>query len=494
MNRFLRVAKTFCPILVVVVTFTACNYVEPPPSLGNTETVFYVELDETETSNTYKAIRLTLVDAEGTQLALGSGPSLPQAAINETQKINFLIELKTQELLSGKIQALAPNALARGYLRSRYVKITKDRIPENGTTVNLELKIEDLKVGYGPGQLKVADIPYLPDFFIIHLTLTSAGLQPLLNKGYVPAMAVAIAFDTARDPPWDPGLKFDLTKMPPIEEADVLGIASPDTGWYMIMEDEIRPNKLCRYWLFFVKENDFTTSHLYYQNGTIPVLGGVVEMTPDFAGIPIHNVETLKLLALDDNTRAQVSANLPFDISDLSESFVLTSPIYTLSRDPPMDPLSADFWLPIGRNPDALNGSGYSPFKGVFDGGGYTIWSINLTGSAEYVDYGFFGYVEHATLQNFNFQVDPQTLTFHPTLNSENTNVGILAGVAQNSQLKNIAVKSGSLMVTRVTTYNNYVGGVVGNMAGSSGTGVTSSVYVLATGGNARSNQLYGVQ
>ena len=497
MKKVLRCFIGFGLVLAVVLVFSACNYVEPPPAMGQTETVFFVALDDAEVRSTYETIRLTLIDAEGTQLALSTGPTdgkykiiLPQAAINETNKINFLIELKTQELLSDKIHTLAPNALARGYLRSRYVQITHNSVPGNAETINLTINNADLKVGYGPGHLKMADIPYIPDFFKIQLDLTSEGIEPLLDRGYTPALAVAI--DTPVVPgsapvAWnDPGLRFNLTSMPPIREEDVLGVASPDTGWFMIMEDEIQPNKPCRYWVFFVKDNDFTTSHLYYHIGVIPEFGGSITIEPDFAGIPIPDEATLKMLALNDAAREQISSTLPFDISDLSESFVLTSPVYDLSTD---------FWLPIGRDKEHPSGVGYSPFTGVFDGGKYLIWQIKLTGIAEHNNYGLFGNVENAKLQNFNISVNTQeTLNFSSTLSADETNAGMLAGRAVGVTLKNINVLSGTFMVTRSGSAANRAGGVVGLMSGTD-TNVSCSTTVLATGGSPINyGQKYGLR
>ena len=97
--NFLRVFRGFWWVAATFLVCIACNYVEPAPSLGSTETVFFVQINETATTPTYQIIRLTLIDAAGTQLALSSGTSdgmyqiiLPQSAINETNKLNFLVE------------------------------------------------------------------------------------------------------------------------------------------------------------------------------------------------------------------------------------------------------------------------------------------------------------------------------------------------------------------------------------------------------------------
>jgi hypothetical protein len=481
MKKFPRSFLGFGSVCAAVIVFSACNYIEPAPSMGNTEIVFFVALNDTSVSGTYEIVRLTMIDAEGTQLAMSKGPIegkyrmiLPEAAINETKKINFLVELKTQELLSDKIQTLAPNALARGYLRSRYAQIVHNEIPTNGQTITLTISNTELKVGYGPGHLKVSDLPYMPDFFKIQLDLTKTGIGSLLAAGYMPSLAVAIDTPIVNNVRDDPGLRFDLTKMPPINESDILGVASPDTGWFMIMESEINPGQDCRYWVFFTKDNAFATAHLYYHDAKIPELGGSVPIEPDFAGIPIPDVTTLKLLALDDAARAQISATLPVDISNLGESFVLTSPIYNLSTD---------FWFPIGRDRDSIRGTGFSPFTGLFDGGGYQIWEINLTGTATYEDYGLFGKVENATLQNFNFAVKTESLTFASIINADDTHAGILAGFTSGATLKNIKVLYGSFTVTRSGSADNYTGGVIGRKSGGQDDSVTCTTNVSASGG-----------
>ncbi|MDR2490424.1 MAG: hypothetical protein LBD20_03370, partial [Spirochaetaceae bacterium] len=474
---------------MVFFVFTACNYVEPPPSEGSSDIVFFVIINEAATSPTYQIVRLTLIDVDGTQLALSSGPAegkytikLPQSAINETNTINFLVELKTEELLSDKIHTLAPNALARGYLRSRYLRMPHNAIPANGETVSLILDKTKLQVGYGPGSLEVSDIPYMPDFFKIDLKLSHNGIQPLLNKGYTPALAVAIGTPTppGSSMPNDPGLRLNLAHIPPINESDILGIASPDTGWFMIMENEIVPNSACRFWVFFTKDNNYGTTHVYYHIGAIPDLGQTVEIEPAFAGIPVPDEAMLKMLALSDAERDLISS-VPgaVDIRDLSESYVLTSPNYDLSNE---------LWIPIGRDSSAQGGYGYSAFQGVFDGGGYQIWDLNYYSSpAEYVDFGLFGYAQNAKLQNFNINVGAdytQTLTFHSNLHAEHTYAGMLAGRTAGVDLTNISVNSGFFKVHRaVSGVDNYTGGIVGKKSGGVITNVTSSTSVSATGG-----------
>lgn len=111
---------------------------------------------------------------------------------------------------------------------------------------------------------------------------------------------------------------------------------------------------------------------------------------------------------------------------------------YTLTANINMSSITSQ--TPIGNNS--------TPFKGTFNGGGYSITGINISSADQYV--GLFGATANATVKNLT-----------------------------------VSGKVTSTYTTESTTDNDdaYVGGVIGRSRGSlTLTGVTSSVTVKASG------------
>lgn len=115
------------------------------------------------------------------------------------------------------------------------------------------------------------------------------------------------------------------------------------------------------------------------------------------------------------------------------------------------------------------------PFKGVYDGGNYTISGLtnNNTSAAAY---GLFGYTEGATLKNINIK--------DSNITSSYINVGALVGVAFNTTFENInvdATVNGTAAVKFIEPADSkdyvgsYVGGVAGYVNGCTMDGVTFS-------------------
>jgi len=92
--------------------------------------------------------------------------------------------------------------------------------------------------------------------------------------------------------------------------------------------------------------------------------------------------------------------------------------------------LSAHYWVPIG--------TADRPFNGTFDGGGYTISGLKITGTEDNV--GLFGYASGATISNL-------TVTAGSIAGDEN--VGILAGSLYSSTLTNCSASATSISGTR---------------------------------------------
>lgn len=102
------------------------------------------------------------------------------------------------------------------------------------------------------------------------------------------------------------------------------------------------------------------------------------------------------------------------------------------------------------------------PFKGVYDGGNYTISGITIDNTAT-VACGLFGYTEGATLKNITIK-DSQITSSH-------IHVGALVGVAFNTTFEAINVDASvngtaAIMFIEPADTKNYVGSYVGGVAG----------------------------
>ena len=104
-------------------------------------------------------------------------------------------------------------------------------------------------------------------------------------------------------------------------------------------------------------------------------------------------------------------------------------------------------WTPIG---DAK-----SPFKGEFNGNGYSIQNLNISIDGEAENIGFFGVTENATIQNVDF-FDAKVSGSTDWLEGASS-VGIVAGTARGTQFSNITVTGD------VSGFDS-VGGLVGTI------------------------------
>ncbi len=125
---------------------------------------------------------------------------------------------------------------------------------------------------------------------------------------------------------------------------------------------------------------------------------------------------------------------------------------------------SIENWTPIGDN-----SSTYDRFKGYFDGNGYTISNLTITGSADAV--GLFGRIENATIKNL-------TLNNAQIIGGEYT--GALVGWSTNGLIINCHVNG-------VVQGTSRVGGLVGHAFTSSIEQSSANVDVTGTASNSQS-------
>ena len=113
--------------------------------------------------------------------------------------------------------------------------------------------------------------------------------------------------------------------------------------------------------------------------------------------------------------------------------------------------LSGKNWTPIGcLNKDA--GSSPSRFTGVFDGQGYEISNLTVTGGNRDMPIGLFSYADSATIKNVGLKnIDIQATAY------ESISIGGISGSVADSDIEN-CYSMGS-----IATYgDSYVGGIVG--------------------------------
>jgi hypothetical protein len=470
--RFLRKAYVV-PMLLSLLSLS-CNYVNRLPDELNSENFFWIDIDDTAITGMYRINRVTLDDVEGNRLATASGPfdggyKVIPPADYKSDMLYFTVELKTLIPHGEKISMIGNNALARGYLSTRYTTFEED-FPDPGDTVDVVLSLDGLKVGYSEYGILPEDIPDMPDFFYLNLNLTSTAIVNLLANDYAPLFAVAIKHSIDSKPN---SLDLDLSTLPPVNDANVLAMASPDTGWFMLSKESTFPLGVnCRYWLFFMVEDKVETSRLYYIDGAIPDKREIITLTPDFAGIPLPDTATLTMLTLNDATRSAT----PY--ASLSDTYVLTQRSYSLGI--------SDQWQSIGRDTAATGGTGYSPFTGIFDGGGYKITFFNALYSAS-PNAGLFGYANGATLRNVRIDTDEEFSI--SSFVGEECCTGMLVGKASACTINDVEATGLTLKVTRATSGNNIVGTIIGKMNGGSTTNITSQVAsVTVTGGTVITN------
>lgn len=148
----------------------------------------------------------------------------------------------------------------------------------------------------------------------------------------------------------------------------------------------------------------------------------------------------------------------------------------TLGND--IDCSSITDWDPIGRGGfvyDANAANAYeisgTPFHGTFDGDGYALLDLQMSGTAVNEPYGFFGILDGATVKDLVFGADSGDAGSFEVTPSGAMEAGIVAGVARGSVLRNITNYSPMSILTNSSTapaFFGMVGYVMGTVAGGS--------------------------
>lgn len=114
-----------------------------------------------------------------------------------------------------------------------------------------------------------------------------------------------------------------------------------------------------------------------------------------------------------------------------------------------------DIVVPDGEQWTTPIGDAFSPFKGTFDGQGYTISGLNTSGEEQINCYGLFGIIQNATVKNVNLA----DIDYYADAYS----VGAVCGEAYTSTISNCTAGG---KISSVYPYSD-IGGIVGFSYGS---------------------------
>lgn len=113
-------------------------------------------------------------------------------------------------------------------------------------------------------------------------------------------------------------------------------------------------------------------------------------------------------------------------------------------------------WIPIGFYQDSSEKAWEVPhtFNGIFDGNGKTIKNLKLTSFANYNNVGLFGSLSNASI--YDLTIIPESSSI-----KGNDRTGVVAGYAENSEIRNITVKNADISSTGIS------GGIAGEISGT---------------------------
>ena len=148
----------------------------------------------------------------------------------------------------------------------------------------------------------------------------------------------------------------------------------------------------------------------------------------------IRNAEDLKLLAKKINGNETANSGVTYK----DKHFKLTANI----------DLKKEEWTPIGTVIN--NGKDAKPFKGTFDGDGYKITNLKVTGNSN--NAGLFGYTQDATIKNCN--VTGEVKGFNDV-------GGIVGNADGKTQILSCSFRGD------VTGEDSYIGGIAGSARGT---------------------------
>ena len=170
-----------------------------------------------------------------------------------------------------------------------------------------------------------------------------------------------------------------------------------------------------------------------------PAYPGFAGMTPP-EGYPVRPVEVVYKIT-NANQFFEFAKRVNSGENNISAK--LMNDIYLENKE----------WTPIGNKEN--------PYKGTFDGGGFSIWDLNVEAETPYE--GLFGYVSGGTVKNFT--VHGKMKVAKTQEKGEYSCLGVI-GYADNATVSEI-YSCLAITAAEDVTYFRYVGGIVGGQKDS---------------------------
>ena len=146
--------------------------------------------------------------------------------------------------------------------------------------------------------------------------------------------------------------------------------------------------------------------------------------------------------------------------------------------------LSGEEWEPIGEGSDSL-------FYGTFDGQGYVIRNMTVTG--DYVNAGLFYIVSGADIKNVGLEDVYINITFPSNESSVGSYAGGICGHAYDRTTISNCYNTGAVSVSsNKSNKSSYAGGICGNVAGYGAATISNSYNTGAVSSSADNNSYAG--
>jgi hypothetical protein len=154
----------------------------------------------------------------------------------------FVVELYKLNSAFDDVAALQPVPIALNLLKSRYITFDKKIIPKPSEKIKLLVDEEStLMLGYGPGGLKLKDIPSVPPIYFINLQLS----EEAAGFGFSYAGGVATSYEAETYPPFTE----IISKLS--DTANIYGFTAPALDWALIMiPDTYAEGRKFSLWLY----------------------------------------------------------------------------------------------------------------------------------------------------------------------------------------------------------------------------------------------------
>ncbi|MDR0410314.1 MAG: hypothetical protein LBH18_07985, partial [Spirochaetaceae bacterium] len=168
--------------------------------------------------------------------------TLPESYKEKEDGNTFVVEFRKINSGFDDVDTLQKVPLALNMLKSRYIEFHRESIPDPPERKKLSVGSKDeLKLGYGPGGLRLKDIPNVPPIYLINITLD----ETVKKYGFTYAGGVATSFVEEKYPPFTE----IISRLN--DTANIYGITVTTLDWFLIMRPEVYvPGDAFSLWIY----------------------------------------------------------------------------------------------------------------------------------------------------------------------------------------------------------------------------------------------------